>query len=68
MLAPAFSDGISDEGRQRMVDTYRRAEAVPKYVRAAIKALEPIVREADGHIVDVQIAQRKIKSQPLRLK
>jgi len=31
---------ISEEAKARMVETYRRAEAVPLYVRAAVKALE----------------------------
>ncbi len=31
---------ISEEARARMVGIYRRAEAVPLYVRAAVKALE----------------------------
>lgn len=31
---------ISQEAKARMVETYRRAEAAPLYVRAAVKALE----------------------------
>ena len=31
---------ISQDARARMVEAYRRAESIPLYVRAAVKALE----------------------------
>ena len=37
---------ISEEAKARMVETYRRAEAVPLYVRAAVKALEKTLAAA----------------------
>lgn len=37
---------ISEEAKARMVETYRRAEAVPLYVRAAVKALEKALAAA----------------------
>lgn len=37
---------ISEEAKARMVETYRRAEAVPLYVRAAVKALEKALTAA----------------------
>ncbi len=37
---------ISEEAKARMVETYRRAEAVPLYVRAAVKALEKVLASA----------------------
>lgn len=40
-ISPAFPN--PDEWQQQvMVDNYRRAQAVPKYIRAAIKSLEPL--------------------------
>ncbi|MBV2181724.1 MAG: hypothetical protein KUL86_10895 [Castellaniella sp.] len=38
------SHEISDEGKARMVESYRRAAAVPQYVRDAIKALDRYAR------------------------
>ncbi len=37
---------ISEEAKARMVETYRRAEAVPLYVRTAVKALEKALAAA----------------------
>lgn len=34
---------ISPEAKARMVETYRRAESIPLYVRAAVKALEKVL-------------------------
>ena len=38
--AGAFSEGISDEGKARMVEWHQQLSNVPQYVRAALKALE----------------------------
>lgn len=38
------SHEISDEGKARMVESYRRAAAVPQYVRDAVKALDRYAR------------------------
>ncbi|MFT0532228.1 hypothetical protein ACMHYJ_05245 [Castellaniella hirudinis] len=38
--------GISDEGKARLVESYRRAEAVPQYVRDAVKMLDRYVRSS----------------------
>lgn len=52
--------GMPDEGAmRRLAESYAKAESIPKYVRAAIKALEPVVREADGEIVDAESAKDK---------
>lgn len=44
----------SAEAKARLVDSYKRAEAVPKYVRAAVKALEKLLLKQEGTIVDVE--------------
>lgn len=46
----------SAEAKARLVDSYKRAEAVPKYVRAAVKALEKLLLKQEGTIVDVEAA------------
>lgn len=46
----------SAEARSRLVESYKRAEAVPKYVRAAVKALEKLLVKQEGAIVDVEAA------------
>jgi len=48
---PAIGE-ISDEGKQRLVNSYEKALAVPKYVRDAIKALNMVVIENQGEILD----------------
>ena len=51
----------SPEAQQKMVEWHREASSVPQYLRAALKALEPVVREAAGEIVDGNpVANRKI--------
>lgn len=42
----------SAEGKARLVEWHEEAKRVPLYVRAAIKSLEPVVKEAQGEIVD----------------
>ncbi|HDX0948329.1 TPA: hypothetical protein RNT26_000989 [Stenotrophomonas maltophilia] len=44
------------EAKARLLDSYKRAEAVPKYVRAAVKALEKLLIKQEGAIVDVEVA------------
>lgn len=39
---------ITDEARQRMVADYDRARRAPKYVRAAVKALSKVVKDASN--------------------
>lgn len=39
---------ISPEAKARMVETYRRAESIPLYVRAAVKALEKALAAGGG--------------------
>lgn len=56
---------ITDAARQRLVQAHDRAAAVPKYVRAAVKALE-VYLSLRGEVVDVRArAQRQIpRSKP----
>src|SRR5690348_1691385 len=47
---------IGEYGKQRMVEAHQQASRVPKYIRAALKALEKHVREAEGEVVDAETA------------
>ena len=49
---------IDDAARQRLVEGYDRRCAVPKYVRAAVKALDRYAR-APGAVVEVTTQQKK---------
>lgn len=40
------------EGKQRLVESYEKAIAVPKYVRDAIRALNMVIIENQGEILD----------------
>ena len=51
-ICPSIGE-ISEEGKQRLVESYEKAIAVPKYVRDAIKALNKVVIENQGEILDV---------------
>lgn len=51
-IFPAIGE-ISEEGKQRLVSSYEKAIAVPKYVRDAIKSLEKVIIENQGEILDV---------------
>jgi len=43
----------SPEGKARLLECHAKAAAVPKYVRAAVKALEKLLVKQDGVVVDV---------------
>ena len=51
-ICPSIGE-ISEEGKQRLVESYEKAIAVPKYVRDAIRSLEKVVIENQGEILDV---------------
>ena len=51
-IMPAIGE-INEEGKQRLVESYEKAIAVPKYVRDAIRSLEKVVIENQGEILDV---------------
>lgn len=61
-IAP-YVGPLDDGAKQRLSDSYFKAASVPIYVRAAIKALEPVVREAEGEVVDATnpVVERKLR-------
>ena len=50
-LAPSIQF-IDDAGQARIIEQYQKTNAVPKYVRQAIKALELSLIRYDGGIID----------------
>lgn len=46
-------DSVDDGGKRRLVETYDKAARVPRYVRAAVKALQQMVGSA-GSVVDAE--------------
>lgn len=53
-IAHALDGYPGGEAQRRVMESYDRAASVPRYVRHAIKALEPLVREGDGAVVDAE--------------
>lgn len=48
---------VSEEGKARLVEQYAEASNVPKYVRAAVKALEKTLpAAADGWLPEAEVA------------
>jgi hypothetical protein len=61
--------GEPDEGgKQRLVESYQQSKRVPKYVRAAVKALEKIVAEEEGEVVETQSAPKPFFTEAERLR
>lgn len=58
-IVPQF-DGISDEGKARLVEWHREATSVPLYIRAALKSLQPVVADIDGEIVDAESQRQRM--------
>lgn len=52
-IAPALMPEIDPDGIQRLKESYDKSVAVPKYVRAAIKALKKTLASHGGEVVDV---------------
>lgn len=50
---------VSEEGKQRLLDSYKKSDAVPKYVRAAVKALADSIKDEPGEIVDAEISEQR---------
>ena len=48
----------NSEGKARLIESHRKAQAIPKYVRAAVKALEKRLVEK-GDILEGEIEPRK---------
>src|SRR4051812_5789038 len=58
-IAPAIE---SEASKDKMVEWHREASSVPKYLRAALKALAPLVKEAEGEIVNADaVVDRKLR-------
>lgn len=55
-----------DEAKQRLRVSYEKAASIPKYVRAAIKSLEPLVKEAEGELIDEESRQQPRLASPKR--
>ena len=51
-------DQISDAGKQRLLESHQKAASIPKYVRAALKALEPLTKEDAGEVIE-QVTRKK---------
>ena len=64
-IAPAID---SDDAKKKMVEWHREAKSVPKYLRAALKALEPLVREAEGETVTGEnVSAHRLEHRPLQI-
>jgi hypothetical protein len=62
-IAPAIGPNVSEEGKARLVQAAQKADSVPKYVRAAIKALRKAIEPHLGDIVDgVVIEERQLQA------
>lgn len=64
-IKPAFTEGIGQEGYDRLEKDYEKAVSLPKYVRAAIKSLEKIVKQQQGEIVDADVSEQKRIGKPV---
>ena len=52
---------VPDEAaKQWLAESYAKAASVPLYVRAALKALAPVVKESEGEIID-QVVERRLR-------
>ena len=68
-IAPSFEGELSPESKRRLTVSYEHAVRIPLYVRAAVKALEKVVKEIDGDVVDADnSAARAISHKPLQLR
>lgn len=59
-IAPAID---SEDGKRRLVEWHREAQSVPKYIRAALKSLEPLVKDAEGELIDAE-TRREARLEP----
>ena len=62
-IAPAITEPISDESKQRLVAAHDRGMAVPVYVRQAIKMLSIAMIEHDklGDVADGEVMKNRIE-------
>jgi hypothetical protein len=59
-IAPAIGPDLSEEAKARLVAAHNKAASVPKYIRAAVKALEKTLVQQAGEVVDVE-ASREVR-------
>lgn len=59
-IAPVVGPDVSEEGKARLVESMRKADSVPKYVRAAIKALSKAIEPHMGDVVDGEVIEEKM--------
>ncbi|MCL0277520.1 hypothetical protein M2R41_14650 [Pseudomonas aeruginosa] len=59
--------GVSEDGKRRLLEHYQKSAAIPKYIRAAIKALEKVCLEDPTEVVDGELVARGRHEVPLRL-
>lgn len=55
IVAQALTEYPNTEAQVRIMERYDRGASIPKYIRAAIKALTPLVREQIGEIVEAKV-------------
>ncbi|HFH4607919.1 hypothetical protein [Pseudomonas aeruginosa] len=58
---------VTEDGKQRLHEHYQKSVAVPKYIRAALKALEKVCLEEPAEVVDGELVARGRHEVPLRL-
>ena len=50
----------SEDGKRRLVEWYKEKKRVPKYVHAAVKALEKVYREEVGETIDAEMRRKSL--------
>lgn len=57
-------DAVPDDaGKQRLAESYAKAQNIPVYVRSAVKQLQSAIRERCGDVVDAEVCQAGIAPQ-----
>ncbi|WP_273661687.1 hypothetical protein [Pseudomonas aeruginosa] len=57
---------VTEDGKQRLLEHYQKSVAVPKYIRAALKALEKVCLEEPAEVVDGELVARRRYEAPPR--
>lgn len=52
-------DKIDDEGKERIVAAYTKAQNVPSYVRSAVKQLRIAIKDQPGEVVDAYVIEQR---------
>lgn len=60
-IAPSLDHPPSEFAQNALLRMHRESEAVPKYIRAAIKALEKTIKESEGDIVDAKAEKNRLE-------